>query len=629
MTAGGLETGANGPSLSMEALEHGLHNLFDQFRVVEHQHQLIAELDKAILASGSSASDVLQLIVLRAREHTSSQHCHIVVVHRDALVVQASSEIGFVNTALPFDKSLCGKAIADGKDYHSGNVGELEASGHYHRTHEDTRSELALLIRRDSTSRSLGVLNFERSALGLFDVRSLSFAQLLAGQAAIALEHARISLSLEVLNRAGIEVVSGQLGAAKAYRHVLFAVLEAMNFEHGQVLRVVGKEFVIVASSRSEDIGLRVGKDNSVCGRYLLAEGGRKALYIDDLHDSSYGRYFAELLKTQDKRPMRSEMIVPIFEGDQLYGALNIESPQVRAFYGIDETLVGLAASMLVQTLKATATGTSRLVSSRIEAANTSMARLGSITQSYLHDFGGRVARVRAVLATEHESLTKNAGMDRGLLTTRLNQAIKELDDFGMRIGAFHHDFRPGEEYRPRELELAELVDQAVQQYKQDSQEEACAIGFKNLIPFRQLPGGETVRASSACALSDELIEVVHNLLNNAVDATRERRARGEQGYAQEIFVQVDLPDPMSARLLVSDNGVGIPDNIRERVFEPNFSTKRRKGRGIGLWFCRLYVEGRGGTILISTIQGGGTSFILEFPTVLALPVQPLQEETP
>ncbi len=73
----------------------------------------------------------------------------------------------------------------------------------------------------------------------------------------------------------------------------------------------------------------------------------------------------------------------------------------------------------------------------------------------------------------------------------------------------------------------------------------------------------------------------------------------------------------------VRDNGAGIPEAIRTKVFLPNFSTKRG-GSGLGLAIAKRGVEHAGGNIWFETTEGVGTSFFLSLP-LSSVPV-PLAE---
>lgn len=67
------------------------------------------------------------------------------------------------------------------------------------------------------------------------------------------------------------------------------------------------------------------------------------------------------------------------------------------------------------------------------------------------------------------------------------------------------------------------------------------------------------------------------------------------------------------ARITFEDNGAGIPDDIKEKIFIPKFSTKE-EGSGIGLAIAKRGVEHAGGSIWFESTLGKGTTFYLEFP---------------
>ncbi len=105
----------------------------------------------------------------------------------------------------------------------------------------------------------------------------------------------------------------------------------------------------------------------------------------------------------------------------------------------------------------------------------------------------------------------------------------------------------------------------------------------------------------------EQLTRVFINLLKNAIQSIPEDR-EGQIGIRLESAGQ-------TARVKVMDNGRGIPDELSDKLFQPNFTTKS-SGMGMGLAIVKSIVENAGGSIRYETELGKGTVFIVELPLV-------------
>jgi nitrogen-specific signal transduction histidine kinase/CheY-like chemotaxis protein len=128
------------------------------------------------------------------------------------------------------------------------------------------------------------------------------------------------------------------------------------------------------------------------------------------------------------------------------------------------------------------------------------------------------------------------------------------------------------------------------------------------LLAPKAAQNGVTVESDIAPGLRvrgsrDEVWSVVWNPMTNAVEAM-------PRGGAVRIEV---TRDGNRIRFTVKDEGPGIDESLRERVFQPYFTTKQ-KGTGLGLSLVKQTVEEMGGSIELSSARGEGTTFRIDLP---------------
>ena len=120
-------------------------------------------------------------------------------------------------------------------------------------------------------------------------------------------------------------------------------------------------------------------------------------------------------------------------------------------------------------------------------------------------------------------------------------------------------------------------------------------------------------------AHSNRLEQVIFNLLTNARDAINQRQESGREAIDHRIQITSGQQEDQ-VRLTVADSGVGIPENVKSRIFEAFFTTKQMgEGMGLGLSITNEIVEDYGGKIRIDHGIEGGTAFVLTFPVAHAL----------
>ncbi len=120
---------------------------------------------------------------------------------------------------------------------------------------------------------------------------------------------------------------------------------------------------------------------------------------------------------------------------------------------------------------------------------------------------------------------------------------------------------------------------------------------------------------------------VLLNLINNAFYAVSEKQKlrntdpsgfenpRGPDEYKPVVTITTKkLDDKIEVR--VKDNGNGIPDSVKDKIFQPFFTTKPSgQGTGLGLSLSYDIIKAHGGALLVETKEGEGTDFIIQLPT--------------
>lgn len=108
---------------------------------------------------------------------------------------------------------------------------------------------------------------------------------------------------------------------------------------------------------------------------------------------------------------------------------------------------------------------------------------------------------------------------------------------------------------------------------------------------------------------------VLLNLINNAFYAVQARSSTHPENYIPTVTVSTEQID-QTIVISVTDNGTGIPEELKSKIFQPFFTTKPT-GQGTGLGLSLAYdivTKGHGGTIELESIEGKGTTFKITLP---------------
>ncbi|MFU8844863.1 MAG: sensor histidine kinase, partial [Bacteroidales bacterium] len=120
--------------------------------------------------------------------------------------------------------------------------------------------------------------------------------------------------------------------------------------------------------------------------------------------------------------------------------------------------------------------------------------------------------------------------------------------------------------------------------------------------------------------IAEDFSRVILNVCNNAFDAMREKLGKdltgfenlsGLEGYHPKLTVRTKSENG-TITIEIEDNGPGIPDEIKDKILQPFFTTKKgTQGTGLGLSITNDIIKAHGGKLSVNSTSGSGSTFII------------------
>jgi len=172
----------------------------------------------------------------------------------------------------------------------------------------------------------------------------------------------------------------------------------------------------------------------------------------------------------------------------------------------------------------------------------------------------------------------------------RFSKSFVEQIDSLSRIASEFSNFAKMPETRMERFNIFDIITQATNIFKQTDNLE---------IVYKPAAKGFYIMADK-----DQILRCFNNLLKNAIEAVPADK--------KGIIRIIHMITGNEIHIQIADNGSGIPDALRERIFVPNFTTKS-SGTGLGLALVKNAIEYAGGTISFDTELDKGTTFYISF----------------
>jgi PAS domain S-box-containing protein len=187
----------------------------------------------------------------------------------------------------------------------------------------------------------------------------------------------------------------------------------------------------------------------------------------------------------------------------------------------------------------------------------------------------------------------KLAQPDADMLTRSTRTIVNQVAALKRMVDAFSQYARTPEPAM-NELDLSALITEVLTLYE----------SLSSAIELRLAPRVPAIVGDAA-----QLRQVIHNVLQNAQDALSETSD-------PHIVIAVER-DGESVRFTITDNGIGFPEHLMKRAFEPYVTTKP-KGTGLGLVIVKKIVEEHGGEVSVANARPRGAQVTITLPTAAA-----------
>jgi GAF domain-containing protein len=494
----------------------------------------------------------------------------------------------------------------------------------------------------------VGAILIYRQEVQPFTEKQTELLENFAAQAVIAIENARLLSELrESLQQqtATADVLKAISRSAFDLKTVLDALVESATrlceADQGSIARERDGVFERVAKFGISDAYMEYLRSQPVTpergtamGRALL-EG--KIVHIPDVQaDPDY-----TFVEGQKLGGFRTVLTVPMLRDGTTIGVLGLTRREVRPFTDKQIELVSTFADQAaiaienVRLFESVEARTRELAKSLEDLRTTQdrlvqtqkLASLGQLTAGIAHEiknplnFVNNFSGVSAELIDELQDVLERVSADDKTraeikeLTDTLHGNLDKVVQHGKRADAIVknmllHSREGSGEHRPVDINalVEESLDLAYHGARAEKQ------GFNITLERSFDPAAE-----QADVFPQDITRVLLNLILNGFYAATKRKAEAGDGYEPTLMASTrSLGDRVEIR--IRDNGTGIPPGVKEKIFNPFFTTKPAgEGTGLGLSISHdIIVKQHGGSIEVETEPGEYTEFRIILPRAAA-----------
>lgn len=506
------------------------------------------------------------------------------------------------------DEGICGWVATYKELLNIRNVNDFTG---YLRLISNTQAELCVPICYGENRALIGVLDVQSPLLNAFDWSDQEFLKILADQLAVAIHNTKLYEPLQRWSQhqkavyQTTKIVSA--GVAVKQKDLLQRILE-------QAVKMIK-----LAKGDNPILGVIQLYNEATNELYLETVYPREALkvWMDRLGerrslDRSKGSIGINGRTVLERKPQRvadvrldidyvllddttrSELDVPLLEGDEVLGVLSLESDQLAAFDEADEWVLESLAELAVIAIQNTRQYRELEEMKDLLAVHTAVAWMWMVSATWGHSINKHVAIIKDQVKLLRSNLDEPTSSD------KLKQRLANIEQMVNRI-----EDRPiMARLSPREVEtvlINNLISQWIKQFMWD-------WGLYKSVQYNlNLASGQAMMVT----VNPEWLKLaLDNLVDNAVKAMA-------KSVTKELTVATRLVEDR-VEIIIGDTGIGIPEELLPKLLKGQIDkgNHRTGGEGIGLLLARTIVRTYGGDMYLGSTGPEGTAMVIWLPLV-------------
>ncbi|MDI4236656.1 GAF domain-containing protein [Bradyrhizobium sp. Arg237L] len=494
---------------------------------------------------------------------------------------------------------------------------------------------------------AIGTIGVSRAEAGAFADNQIALLRTFADQAVIAIENTRLFNEVQAKSRDLQEALTYQTGSAN-----ILKVIASSPTDVGPALKAIVESACELCDAYDAAVVLKDGDDLRFCAHHgpipIHLEkwpinrnwtAGRAfvdqtPVHVADLRDDTDFPEGRELAMRMGHRTILS---VPLLRENESIGAIVLRRNEVHPFTDkqiallqtfADQAVIAIGNVRLFEQVQARTRELAKSLDDLRAAQGRliqteKLASLGQLTAGIAHEiknplnFVNNFAALSTELTGELSDLLASASLAGSIrgeideLSGLLKDNLQKIVQHGKRADSIVknmllHSREGGGDHRPTDVNA--LVEESLNLAYHGARAEKPQF---NVTLRRDLdPDAGTIEV-----FPQEITRVLLNLISNGFYAVAKRGSENGPGFEPKVSAST-LSRGEYVEIRIRDNGVGIPPEVKEKMFNPFFTTKPPgEGTGLGLSMSHdIIVKQHGGTINVKTEPGEFTEFTILLP---------------